>query len=199
MRILLHPRMQSKLCLVLALVVLLGALAFGNPFRGDGPAVSLRSGAGDVSGAPNASPASERAVVNASLAANLPAKRAAGLEDAAMPGAQVASLPSGPVPAVQRGDLRSEFGAKRSKRPPAVAVEPKEAAAAEVCPDAALQPLVVRVRKGSDGQPIWVLRDGRQVRRNPKTGPGEPLVVPVVVPAGAGVGQAEHADEGADR
>ena len=190
--------MQSKLCLVLALVVLLGALVFGNPFRGDGPAVSLRAGAGDVSGAPSASPASERAVVQASLAANLPAKRAAGLEDAAMPGAQVASLPSAAVPAVQRGDLRSELAGKRSKRPPAAAVEPKDAAA-EVCPDASLQPLVVRVRKGADGQPIWVLGDGRQVRRNPKTGPGEPLVVPVVVPAGAGVGQAEQADDGAER
>lgn len=197
MRILFHPRMQSKLCLVLALVVLLGALAFGNPFRGDGPAVSLRAGGGA------AAPALERAdaepAVEVSLAANLPAKRAAEPVDAAMPGAQLASLPAMPVPAVQRGDLRSELAGKRSKRQPAAAVEPKEPAVAEACPDASLQPLVVRVRKGADGQPIWVLRDGRQVRRNPKTGPGEPLVVPVVVPAGTGTGQAEHADEGSDR
>lgn len=47
------------------------------------------------------------------------------------------------------------------------------------CPDLALRDSVVDVGRGLDGEPVWVLRDGRRMQRNPRVGKGEPVLVPV--------------------
>jgi hypothetical protein len=44
------------------------------------------------------------------------------------------------------------------------------------CPDAQLAAFVRAVEFAGD-EPVWVLHDGRRVVRNPRPGPGEPLVV----------------------
>lgn len=149
--------MQSKLCLVLALAVLVGALAGGNPFLSRGVDVPLRAVPGDEAAAP---------------------------------------LP--PVLAVTadfRGDAAGPVPASAERRPLPMATFPGFAAAP--CPDASLRALVVRVRPDAAGRPIWVLNDGRQVRANPRPGPGQPAVV--LVDAGAfqpGDAEDEHAADG---
>lgn len=44
------------------------------------------------------------------------------------------------------------------------------------CPDAQLAAFVRAVEFVGD-EPVWTLHDGRRVVRNPRAGPGEPLVV----------------------
>lgn len=44
------------------------------------------------------------------------------------------------------------------------------------CPDAQLDALVCAVEFLGD-EPVWTLHDGRRIVRNPRPGPGEPLVV----------------------
>lgn len=117
--------MQSKLCLWLAVAVLVGALVGGNPFLPRGTDAPLRA-------AP-----------------------------APLPTAHSAAF-----------DLRAVAGE------------------APRCPEPGLQAHVVAVRYDGSGLPVWVLDDGRQVRRNPQAGPGQPKVVAVGGAAGS-TGDAE--------
>lgn len=145
--------MQSKLCLALALIVLIGALVGGNPFLTGGAGVPLRT-------------ASSTAVPTDASVSRDSAPIVLGGET---PRAALVSLRAGSAPL-----------AAKDTRP--LDRERGESAGVdgELCPDVLLRPLVVRVRHAVDGTPIWVLRDGREVRRNPRRGPGQPLVVPVV-------------------
>lgn len=59
---------------------------------------------------------------------------------------------------------------------------PNELAAREPCPEAALRDAVVEVLRGSRGESIWALRDGRFVVRNPKREAGQPAVLFVSAP-----------------
>ncbi len=149
--------MQQKLCLWLAVAVLLAALAVGNPFRGtwkDGAAAAPRQGA--------APPASEAPPATGRLA-------------------------GGVAPAADGGDLAARAGlpavAVRSthRQPEAVnavalrAIAPAANGSLE-CPDPELR-AHVRDVEWVGSEPVWVLHDGRRVKKNRKVGPGEPLVV----------------------
>ncbi|MFY9343740.1 MAG: hypothetical protein WAT39_14720, partial [Planctomycetota bacterium] len=63
---------------------------------------------------------------------------------------------------------------------PAAAVRDRGALAPR-CPDPRLEPLVVGVEHGPQGEPVWVLRDGQRWRRNPHG--AQPLLVPAAGPA----------------
>ncbi len=186
--------MRSKLCLALALMVLIVALVAGNPFLVCGPGVPLRAAspepvsseavplgsvATDASGSPAEPPASPSAIPTALPIADLVVLRT-GTESAPDPSIAsrqiadaVAFLPTKGAGLVDRN--RSEPVRVAAKVPAKVPAK----ADGELCPDVKLRPLVVRVRLGADGRPIWVLRDGREVQKNPRAGPGQPLVVPV--------------------
>lgn len=131
--------MSSRLCIVLALAVLFGALAGGNPFLAGGPTPAAPSGSTGEGVALPAAAQSPRAQPVAAPAV------APGADGTALP----ATLPA--------------------------------------CPEPALQPLVERVEFGGDGEAVWVLRDGRRVRRDPLPWDHEPAVVLVgAVPSGEG-------------
>lgn len=91
--------MTAKICIALALAVVFGALAIGNPFLPPRPG------------------------------AKVPA-----------PGVRPVSLRTGLVHAGERA------------LPP--------------CPEPALQALVAEVRFDATGEPLWILRDGRVLRRD---------------------------------
>ncbi len=153
MRILLDPPMQQKLFLMLALVVLLGALVEGNPFLPNG---RDRAPAG--------------LVPLHALAPTVPERLGAGSPD---------RLEARPLPtAALAVDLQH---AGRDAQPVSASSRRARAAAAVAteCPDPMLRPLVVAVESNAAGAPIWVLTDGRRLRRNPLVGAGQPVLVPV--------------------
>lgn len=51
----------------------------------------------------------------------------------------------------------------------------------EECPDPALRSQVVAVRHDASGRPVWVLQDGRAVRRNPAHDPRRPKLQPLLL------------------
>lgn len=140
--------MSSRLCIVLALAVLFGALAGGNPFLAGGPTPAAPSGS---TGEGVALPAAAQSPRAQPVAA-----------PAVAPGADGTALPATLLPATLPATLPA-------------------------CPEPALQPLVERVEFGGDGEAVWVLRDGRRVRRDPLPWDHEPAVVLVgAVPSGEG-------------
>jgi hypothetical protein len=170
--------MQQKLCLWLVLVVLLGALALGNPFLPCGSATPAADGSSsaDTSSADTSSVGSA-AAPPARAAANVP--------------------PVAPAPAVGEVQLAGALSSRREFGVPAFAVAPTRRAAAVAlradptvdaasrtslppCPDPELAPLVVAVEELEAG-PVWVLRDGRRFARNPVAG-----ALPLLVPFGDG-------------
>jgi len=172
--------MQHKLCLWLAALLLLGALGVGNPFL-SGPACA---GPADV--AASSAPASDSARAVAPTGAPmaepmdpprvqpvaLSSRGAAPARDAGRSGAADRAL--GLDPLAEPGRTKRSFASPGI----ALAVDASSSRQAPACPDPALQALVVRVDY-RDGKPIWVLRDGRQLRRNENLRAGEPLLVPV--------------------
>lgn len=153
--------MQHKLCLWLAALLLLGALGVGNPFL-VGPACA---------GPAEPASSSPKSGVSPRAAGELHEPR---FEVDPPPRAQTVAL-SVPGP--------SSAGANRPLRP---SVAPAFALASDAptpqtslaCPDAKLQHLVLRV-DFHEGKPVWVLRDGRRLARNPKVASGEPRLVPI--------------------
>lgn len=164
--------MQQKLCLWMAMVVLFGALCVGNPFLACREGQTVASPTEAVPSAVNhgkanhgkAMPAEREPLAIAvapprvSLASDQP--RIARATDA---GVELASL-----------SVRSPGALLRSSGPSAVG-SPLDLE----CPDEALRPLVVRTEL-HDGVAVWVLVDGRRLRRHPKPAAGEPLLVPFV-------------------
>lgn len=179
MRILLHPHMQHKLCLWMALVVLFGALCVGNPCLecheptvADAPtrdgAVATSSGVARTDAPPAGSPA-QPAVQPAVQPAALMAR-----SGAASRGVELASS------SVRRPLL--EVG--RDVGQATDAALHSASLVAWPCPDPALQDAVVRVELGDGGrgvggtgEVVWVLRDGRRLRRNPSLRAGAPLLI----------------------
>jgi len=159
-------RMQHKLCLWLAVLLLLGALGVGNPFL-SGPAC-----AGPADAASSSAPLVEPSAPPRVQPVALSSRSASAARDAAM---------QEPVGRSPRFDPLVEQG--RAGRPfatPAVslAIDASAKRPAPACPDPELQDLVIRVDYRF-GKPIWVLRDGRQLWRNENVRAGEPLLVPV--------------------
>ncbi len=146
--------MQQKLCLWLCLAVLLGALCLGNPFLRDAsaPAPKDASSLSPVA-TPVAAPAGANAVPHAS--------------------------PAGGMMVALDGRARADNGARRGLATPAMAVQPGSAvdAVSTTCPDAALAELVVATSRTRRGEIVWHLQDGRRVKRNARSAPGQPLVV----------------------
>jgi hypothetical protein len=157
LRSLLDLRMQQKLCLWLAVAVLLAALVVGNPFHDP-----LRHGA-DAAPRPGAAP---------------PASEARGATGRLVGG----MAPDGDDPEfAARPELLVRAGLSAHRQPEAVnavalrTVAPPTTGSLE-CPDPELRARVRDVEfVGSET--VWVLDDGRRVVKNRKVGPGEPLVV----------------------
>ena len=141
--------MQPKACLWLCATVLAAALVAGNPF------LDVRAAPARPEPAPAASPR-ERTV---------PAARGPARERPATS----APARTGIVPAVS---LRAPGPVV-----PATLALHAAPAAGPACPDDALAPHVIRVEPDGRGAHVWVLRDGREMVRNPAAGPGEPLLV----------------------
>lgn len=155
LRILLHPQMAPKTCFLLALGLLVLALARGNPF--------LRAPAAALTPAPAAaSPGPGPVAVPSVTAVPLRARAAAVPAESSEGGVVLASV---------RGGL------------PSPGKDTGLGSALEPCPDPALQALVVAVRRAADGHTVWVLADGRAVRRNPAHDPRHPTAAPVLVVA----------------
>lgn len=152
--------MQSKLCLVLALVVLVGALAVGNPFLSHGSVV-VSDGL--------LQPFSEG---GSGIALGVAEGTQSSAPAAALPVSAQRFAPDGNVP------VGNQQVSLRAEAPIPGGVIPAGVMTAR-CPDEHLQELVVRVRHDHAGMPVWELRDGRFVRANPRHGDGEPLVVSV--------------------
>lgn len=180
--------MQQKLCLWMAVVVLFGALCVGNPFLAgrEGQTVARSTGAapsmvspgeeanafarrGDPVTPAEREPASIAAVPpRVSLASDQP--RIARATEAGIDrsgGIELASLSAHTPTASRRSARASGLGELRPELE---------------CPDETLRPFVVRTEL-HDGVVVWVLVDGRRLRRNPKPAAGEPLLVPFVQPA----------------
>ena len=68
-----------------------------------------------------------------------------------------------PVDDATRGDLDAKF------------------VQSEECPDPALRGQVVAVRNDASGRTVWVLQDGRAVRRNPAHDPRHPKLQPLLL------------------
>lgn len=142
--------MRHSACLWFALALLFTALAVGNPFLPCG------------------------------------GKSDGKLAEAAPLRAQPAVLDSGREPAfaMQRSWQRDAGFVLTSGRAADSAIVPASLRASggqvdlPVCPDAALAPFVVAVEDVA-GERVWVLRDGRRMRRNPLLDAGQPLLVPV--------------------
>lgn len=152
--------MQQNLCLWLCVVVLFGALCTGNPFLPSsdaqvGPTLPAGDGAaGDGgSGAPAVVPPGGRA-----YALEVGSSRAAGGAVKALAGASA-------VPAAMPVALRTSGPAEASSH---------------LCPDHELRPLVVATERGTRGETVWVLGDGRRFVRNPRPAAGQPVLVPLV-------------------
>lgn len=127
--------MHRNLLLGLVIVVLFGALAGGNPFL---PGRSDRAKPRGAAPVP-LSPAATEPLVEV------------GVERPATNG--LAGLRAG-LPLATPVSLRAAAGGEGAGE-----------AALLPCPDPALQALVVDVQRGFDGEPVWVLRDGRRLRR----------------------------------
>ncbi|MCU0867731.1 MAG: hypothetical protein MUC36_28435 [Planctomycetes bacterium] len=172
--------MQQKLCLWLVLVVLLGALALGNPFLPCGASTPAAEGSSSAAGS---------APIGAGAAVAIPAAPPARAVETAPPVAPAPSFAGAQLAGA--GSSRREFGV------PALAVAPARRAAVVAlraesaidaaalpslppCPDPELAPLVVAVEELEAG-PVWVLRDGRRFARNPVAG-----ALPLLVPFGDG-------------
>ena len=168
--------MQQKLCLWLVLVVLFGALCLGNPF--------LPCGAAAPAGSPGASPAA----VPAASPTEPSTMQAQTAPPAATPAIDVQlAAAGGAASAGARGrELAAESMAAKAlavvpasaRRSPSVALraEPSAEPLLPACPDADLADQVIAVEQVGD-EPVWVLRDGRRLVRNPIVG-GRPLLVP---------------------
>ncbi|MEO6597233.1 MAG: hypothetical protein ABIP94_21025 [Planctomycetota bacterium] len=157
--------MQAKIGFVLVAAVLVGALVSGNPFLAPRAIVAPVEGA-PVEGAPVAV-----VLVNVvPMGAVTPATSRAGKAMGA-----VAS-----DAALQRAFLQDALErSSSSDGPGSVRAGPTAPLDGVTCPDRSLRPLVVEVRTDRDGAPVWVLRDGRVLRRNPLTGEGQPVLVPL--------------------
>jgi len=158
-RILFDPPMPPKLFLMLVVVVLLAVLVGGNPFLS-------KNAAGRVPAVPLSTSAPAAGATLVGMEAAEPLGRVSAEGNEAQPGhaADFADvhrmeLPGQTVGAAHRGQRQGS----------AVLLE---------CPDPLLRHLVVEVETDASGAPIWVLRDGRRLRRNPIVG-GKPLLVPV--------------------
>ena len=141
--------MRHSACLWLALTVLFAALAVGNPFLPCG---------GDAVGKPvDAAPRGKPAVLDNGREAAFAMERGPQ-HDAGFVLTSGRAVDAAIVPASLRTNGNGNGVAK-----------------APVCPDAALAPLVVEVEEVA-GETVWVLRDGRRMRRGREV--GEPLLVP---------------------
>lgn len=166
--------MQHKLCLWLAALLLLGALAVGNPFLSvpacAGPAGAISSSASDP----------ERAVEPIAAPMAPPRVQPVALVSRGVGSAPDAGRPDAAGRTQGLNPLAEPARTKRSFSTPAMAkaVDASSKRPAPACPDPELQALVVRVDY-RNGKPIWVLRDGRQLWRNENLRAGEPLLVPV--------------------
>lgn len=149
--------MQQKLCLWLAVVVLLAALVVGNPFHDP-----LHDGADAASRRVASPPASDARGASGRLVGGM--------------------APDGDGPEfAARSELLSRAGLSAHRQPEAVnavalrTVAPTAAGSVE-CPDPELRARVRDV-EFAGSETVWVLDDGRRVVKNRKVGPGEPLVV----------------------
>lgn len=136
--------MHRNLFLGLVIVVLFGALAVGNPFL---PCRSDRAMPRDAAPVPVSS-------VEAGFGAVAGHRASSGL----------AGLRAG-LPLATPVSLRAGGAAADASR----MQESEAAGAGELtllpCPEPALQSEVVAVKRGFDGEPVWLLRDGRRLRR----------------------------------
>lgn len=180
--------MQQKLCLWMAVVVLFGALCVGNPFLAgrEGQKVASSTGA-----APSAVRPSEEANAFARRGDQAtPAEREPASIAAVPPRVSLASEQPRIARATEAGIERSggiELASLSTNSPSAPRRSARASALGELrpeleCPDETLRAFVVRTEL-HDGVVVWLLVDGRRLRRNPKTAAGEPLLVPFVQPA----------------